>query len=97
MKRECKFCHADMTEIPPTEAITRHLVGLCAPSRNEVEAAIEEFEWRNVMEAEMIRRQMTRQKSPPIEFTGRDLLWVIPVGSIVGAAFMYLLCWLRAL
>ena len=96
MKRECRHCHEDLSHVPPTAAMTRHITGLCAPSRNEVEAAIEEFEQRNVREEEMIRRQMTQERSKPIEFTNRTM-WVLAGGAIIGALLLYGFMFVRAI
>jgi sterol desaturase/sphingolipid hydroxylase (fatty acid hydroxylase superfamily) len=96
MPRLCKFCGEDMANIPPTTAITRHIVGLCAPSHNSAAAALEEFEMQNIREQEMIRKQFERVKSKPIEVTNRSVQWFVCC-IVVGALVLYAFAWMRAI
>lgn len=41
---ECRFCHEELSKLPPEANVWRHQTGLCAPSRNEVETCLLEIE-----------------------------------------------------
>ena len=90
MKRTCRHCHEDLSHVPPTVAMTRHLTGLCAPSRNEVEAAIQQLEIDDEREREAIRAFWKREKEMQ-QVTGKGMLKLF--GAILlGSAFVaYLL------
>ena len=89
MKRTCRHCKEDLTHVPPTAAMTRHIVGLCAPSRNEVEAAIQQLEIDDEREREAIRAFWKREKEMQ-QVAGKGMLKLL--GAIMlGSALLYYL------
>lgn len=43
-----------------------------------------------------VDEQMGRDRKS-IEFSQRDLLWIVPLGAIVAAAVLYFIAWLKVL
>jgi hypothetical protein len=62
---ECRFCHTDVDQLHPANTF-RHRVGLCAPSRNEVEQTIRELEIEDEREQEALRKFWERERARPI-------------------------------
>ena len=89
MKRTCRHCHEDLSHVPPTAAMTRHITGLCAPSRNEVDTALLEIE---ETEKKRTRRaiEAANEQRRPVVVTGKGMLKLL--GAIgLGSAFLYYL------
>lgn len=90
MKRTCRHCHGDLSHVPPTAAMTRHITGLCAPSRNDAGIAqleIEETEKKRTRRA----IEAVNEQRRPVVVTGKGMLKLF--GAILlGSAFVaYLL------
>lgn len=58
----CKFCAEDLSKLPPEANLTPHRIGLCTPTRNEIEAALRELEVEDEREKEAIRRFWKRER-----------------------------------
>lgn len=74
MKRVCRHCHEDLSHVPPTDAMTRHIVGLCTPSHNEVDAALTELEEAEKQRTRKALEYVNAQRRPMV-VTGKDFLW----------------------
>jgi hypothetical protein len=95
--RICKHCGTDMATVPPTSAITKHLIGLCAPAHVDAEQVIAGLEIEDEREREAVRRQCQREKSPPIEVNNWTVAWIIATGAVLGALCLYAFAWARAI
>lgn len=60
----CRFCHEDLSKLPPEANVWRHQSGLCCPSRNEVDIALAQLEIEDEREKQAIRRYWERQRKP---------------------------------
>jgi hypothetical protein len=59
--RTCKHCGIDLATVPATDAVTRHIVGLCAPVRVDPDFVIAALEIEDEREKQAIRRQCQRE------------------------------------
>lgn len=106
MERICRHCKQDISDVPPTEAITRHIVGLCAPSHNEVEAALREINDCERNSTEGVAPMGYRDFNPNLRATSTyttnqraalGLLKILAVSSILLALVFYLFMFFDAM
>lgn len=84
----CRFCHEDLSKLPQETNVWRHQTGLCIPSRNEVEAAIDQLEIEDRREKEAIRKfwELQRSRKPSV-FHSWTTFWIV-VGCFIAVGLM---------
>jgi hypothetical protein len=58
---ECRFCGVNLAKLPAEANIFPHRIGLCIPSRHEIEATIQALEIEDEREQEALRRFYERE------------------------------------
>lgn len=71
--RHCRHCGVNLAEVPRTDAMTKHIVGICTPSHNDVESAIAQLEIEEEREKEAIRKFWARERQRAVLSQGA--LW----------------------
>jgi hypothetical protein len=83
---ECKFCHERLDKLPPEANLFPHRIGLCTPSRREVELTIESLEIEDEREKEALRKFWERERQKTV--LGKTGLRLAIVACAVAAGLL---------